>query len=112
MEEFTAEFAKRKFVYINGYTSSIVLFAKFLERQGISIKQLCPTLRYCMVTSEMLFDSDRQLLERVLEVPVVNEYGASELDLIAFSHPDGDFRLNNQTQYVEILAQVSPFDEQ
>ena len=105
MEEFTAEFAKRKFVYINGYTSSIVLFAKFLERQGISIKQLCPTLRYCMVTSEMLFDSDRQLLERVLEVPVVNEYGASELDLIAFSHPDGDFRLNNQTQYVEILDQ-------
>ncbi|WP_342750432.1 phenylacetate--CoA ligase family protein [Aureitalea marina] len=103
MEEFVGIFAKRPFVYINGYTSSIVLFAKYLERENIQIKSLCPTLTHCFVTSEMLFDSDKELLERVLQVPVINEYGASELDLIAFSHPDGDFRLNNETQYVEIL---------
>ena len=103
MGQFVKEFAKRPFVYINGYTSSIVLFAKYLERENIQIKSLCPTLTHCFVTSEMLFESDKELLERVLEVPVINEYGASELDLIAFTHPDGDFRLNNETQYVEIL---------
>ena len=51
----------------------------------------------------MLFDDDKVLLERQFGVPVVNEYGASELDLIAFQNPEGEWQVNAETLYVEIL---------
>ena len=36
-------------------------------------------------------------------VPVVNEYGASELDLIAFTNSEDEFVVNSETLFVEIL---------
>ncbi len=42
MEEFLQEFQKKKFDYINGYTSSIVLFAKFLRKKDLVLKEICP----------------------------------------------------------------------
>lgn len=103
MEHFFKHFKKKRFDHINGYTSSIVLFAKFVETKGVVLKEVCPTLKYCFVTSEMLFDSDRSLLEKAFGVPVINEYGASELDLIAFDHPKHGFLLNSETLFIEIL---------
>lgn len=103
MEQFLAVFKKKPFDHINGYTSSIVLFAKFIQKKGLVLSSVCPTLKYCVVTSEMLFEKDRELLESVFGVPVVNEYGASELDLIAFQHPEFGFLLNSETLFVEIV---------
>ena len=103
LERFLNEFKTRRFDYINGYTSSIVLFAKFLQQKNIVLTSICPTLKVCVVTSEMLFDKDKILLEKQFGVPVVNEYGASELDLIAFQNPDGEWQVNSETLFVEIL---------
>ncbi len=103
LEEILNSFKKRQFVYINGYTSAIVLFAKYLERKGIILLDICPTLKYCIVTSEMLFDDDRELMETVFGVTVINEYGASELDLLAFSNGKGELEINSRTIFVEIL---------
>jgi len=103
LEGFLNEFKTRKFDYINGYTSSIVLFAKFLQQKNIVLKSICPTLKVCVVTSEMLFEDDKTLLEKQFGVPVVNEYGASELDLIAFENPAGEWQVNSETLFVEIL---------
>jgi len=97
------KFKKTAFKYINGYTSPIVQFAKFLQDKNIVLKTVCPSLDFCMVTSEMLFDSDKQLMEHQFGIPVINEYGASELDLIAFEDPKGDFILNSETLFVEIV---------
>ena len=100
-------FKTKKFDYINGYTSSIVLFGKYLQARNIILTDVCPTLKVCMVTSEMLFEEDKILLEKHLGIPVVNEYGASELDLIAFqSRSDGtnyEWQVNSETLFVEIL---------
>ena len=103
LEGFLKDFKTKKFDYINGYTSSIVLFAKFLQKKKIILKEICPTLKVCMVTSEMLFDEDKQLLEKQFGIPIVNEYGASELDLIAFQNPVGEWQINSETLFVEIL---------
>lgn len=103
LEEILIHFHKKKFDYINGYTSSIVLFAKYLQTKNIVLKQVCPTLKVCMVTSEMLFDDDKILLEKWLGIPIVNEYGASELDLIAFQNPNDEWQINAETLFVEIL---------
>jgi phenylacetate-CoA ligase len=103
LDRFLKKFETKKFDYINGYTSSIVLFAKFLQQKNIVLKSICPTLKVCVVTSEMLFEEDKILLEKQFGVPVVNEYGASELDLIAFQNPNGEWQVNSETLFVEIL---------
>ena len=103
LEDFLKDFKTKKFDYINGYTSSIVLFAKFLQKKNIVLAAICPTLKVCMVTSEMLFEEDKVLLENQFGIPIVNEYGASELDLIAFQNPEGEWQVNSETLFVEIL---------
>ncbi|MGB7842042.1 MAG: phenylacetate--CoA ligase family protein [Salinimicrobium sp.] len=103
MEEFLQEFQKKKFNYINGYTSSIVLFAKFLKKKGIILKEICPNLKLCIVTSEMFFKEDKALLEKQFGVKVVNEYGASELGLLAFENKMGEWILNSETMLVEVV---------
>ncbi|TDE04339.1 phenylacetate--CoA ligase family protein [Flavobacterium sandaracinum] len=103
LEKMLKKFQNKKFNYINGYTSSIVLFAKFLQKKNIVLTSICSTLKVCMVTSEMLFDDDKMLLEKQFGIPIVNEYGASELDLIAFQNTEGEWQVNSETLFVEIL---------
>ena len=103
LEGFLQKFKSKKFDYINGYTSSIVLFAKFLQKKNIVLKTICPSLKVCVVTSEMLFEEDKIVMEKQFGVPVINEYGASELDLIAFENPEGEWQVNSETLFVEIL---------
>lgn len=107
LEKILKKFQNKKFDYINGYTSSIVLFAKFLQKRNIVLTTICPTLKVCMVTSEMLFEEDKLLLEKQFGIPIVNEYGASELDLIAFESrsvgTQDEWQVNSETLFVEIL---------
>jgi phenylacetate-CoA ligase len=103
LEKVLLKFQNTKFDYINGYTSSIVLFAKFLQKKNIVLTSVCPTLKCCVVTSEMLFEEDKMLMEKQFGVPIINEYGASELDLIAFQNPNGEWQVNSETLFVEIL---------
>lgn len=111
-EQWIAVFKKKKLEYMNGYTSSMVQFAKYLKRKEVKLKDICPSLHVCIVTSEMLFDDDKKLMETQFGVPVVNEYGASELDLIAFQNPEGLWQVNSESLFVEVLDEdnnVLPF---
>ncbi|MFM9825577.1 phenylacetate--CoA ligase family protein [Flavobacterium sp.] len=103
LEQFLKKFRNKKFDYINGYTSSIVLFAKYLQQKNIILTDVCPTLKACIVTSEMLFEEDKILMEKYFGVTVINEYGASELDLIAFENQEADWRLNAESLFIEVL---------
>ncbi|KAA5827408.1 phenylacetate--CoA ligase family protein [Algibacter amylolyticus] len=114
-EKHLQKFTKTPFEYLNGYTSSIVQFAKFLQDKNLVLKTICPTLKACIVTSEMLFDHDKKLMETQFGVPIINEYGASELDLIAFENPNGNWQVNSESLYVEILDDnnsVLPYGEE
>ena len=103
LEKILKKFQNKQFDYINGYTSSIVLFAKFLQKKNIILSAICPTLKVCIVTSEMLFEDDKILLEKQFSIPIVNEYGASELDLIAFQNTKDEWQVNAETLFIEIL---------
>ena len=102
-EKTLSKFKSTSFEFINGYTSPIVQFAKFLKHKDIVLTTICPSLKVCIVTSEMLFEDDKTLMENYFGVPVVNEYGASELDLIAFQNTKDEWQVNNETLYVEVL---------
>lgn len=115
MITFLERFRKSPFDYVNGYTSAIVLFAKYLEKHKFVLKEICPSLKVCIVTSEKLFDNDKCLIEETFGVPVVNEYGASEVGLIAFENAEGEWIVNCESLFIEILDEdnrVLPYGEE
>ena len=103
LDKFLALFERKDFIYVNGYTSSLVMLAKHCIERDIVIKQICPSLQSVFTTSEVCDDIDRKILEKGFGVKIINEYGAAELDLIAFEDRDGDWLVNYETLYVEIL---------
>ncbi len=103
LEAVLKDFKEIKFEYINGYTSSLVVFAKFLINKNLVLKAICPSLKVVFPTSEVVDEIDRKTMEKAFDVHIRNEYGAAELDILAFEDEDGDFVLNEETLYVEIL---------
>ncbi len=103
MQQMITKFRSAKFDYINGYTNSIVLLAQYLKKKDLYLDTICPTLKVCIVTSEMLLEDDKKLLEERFRIPIVNEYGSAELDIIALENPDGIWKVNAENLLVEIL---------
>lgn len=115
LSEYLDKFGRCPFTYINGYTSSLVLFARYIISQGLVLNEICPTLKVVFTTSEVCDEVDRALMEKGFGVKVVNEYGAAELDLIAFQDSEGDWLVNYESLLVEVLDQdgnpVNPGEE-
>tara|TARA_R110002012_G_scaffold6531_1_gene30657 strand:+ start:140999 stop:142309 length:1311 start_codon:yes stop_codon:yes gene_type:complete len=103
LADMVKKFSKTPFDYINGYTSSIVLLAKHLKKHQLILTDICPTLKACIVTSEMLFPDDLKLMEQQFNVPIINEYGASEVGLIAFQNKKNQLEVDSELLFVEIL---------
>lgn len=101
-EQWIKKFSKTKFEFITGYTSVIVAFAKYLIKKEIVLLEVCPTLKVCLPTSEMLSEEDKKVLEKAFNIPIINEYGSAEFGLIALEK-DKHWILNNLNLYVEVL---------
>jgi phenylacetate-CoA ligase len=101
--QYVEKFRQTPFDYLNGYTSSLVLFAKYCIKAGVVLKDICPSLKVCITTSEMCKPIDREIMEKGFGVKLVNEYGAAELDLLAFEDADGDWLINEENLFIEIL---------
>lgn len=94
---------KDKISYIYGYTNTIVAFAKYLKKNKIILSNICPEIRNCIVTAEMLHSDDKKLISENLGVRVINEYGISEIGLAGFDTLDDDLVLSEETIFYEIL---------
>ncbi|MBL0109096.1 MAG: hypothetical protein IPP52_17945 [Ignavibacteria bacterium] len=103
LEIFLKRFESSEFDYIYGYTNSIVLFARFIIRKKIVLKEVCPSLKVCICTSENCTEEDKKIISEAFGVPAVNEYGTSEVDLIAFEDFSGKWKLSEENIYIEIL---------
>lgn len=103
LEKFLKRFESSAFDYIYGYTNSIVLFARFIIRKNIILKKVCPSLKVCICTSENCTEEDKKIITEAFGVPAVNEYGTSEVDLIAFEDFKGNWKLSEENIFIEIL---------
>jgi phenylacetate-CoA ligase len=115
LQKMVNKFERTQFDYINGYTGSIVLLAKYLQKKDLFLDIICPSLKVCIVTSEMLFENDKKLLEERFRIPIINEYGSAELDIIALENPEGVWKINSETLFVEILDEndcVLPYGQE
>jgi phenylacetate-CoA ligase len=93
---------RHKPVFIRGYTSSLYFWSQYLLDQGWAV-QVWDELKAVIVTSEVLYDWQRTSIEQAFGCPVVNEYGANEAGMIAYSCPEGSLHLMDENLYVELV---------
>lgn len=103
LRKFEQRITQGSFEYLYGYTSALVMFARYLLLVGKCLKDRAPGLKVCIVTSETCTAEDSLLLERAFGIPVVREYGLSETCITAFDYPQGYWQVNNETLYTETV---------
>jgi len=101
------KFKKIKFDYIYGYTSAIVLFAKYLVRNKIKFKEIAPNVKCCIVACEVCTSENRALLENVFGIKIINEYGTSEVGIIAFGDDETDWKIMTDDLYCEVVDDMN-----
>lgn len=84
--------------YFYGYVSIIREFAQFLEDAGKSLP-----VKTVITTSEVLSDTDRELISRVFQAKVFDEYGCGEVGTIAHECELGGRHLNSENVLIEII---------
>lgn len=100
-EVFLQRFKKHRFKYVYGYTNAIRHFSGYLLNKGIVLKDICPSLNVVLVTSEMCTPADKEVIEKACGVPVVIEYGASEVGIMGIDDKQGKMRLSEELLYLE-----------
>mgnify|MGYP006167224127 CR=1 FL=1 len=104
LTKFLKKFKKHSFQFIYGYTNSLVLFARFLIIKKIILKDVCPSIKLCITTSETCTKEDKYLLYKGFGVKIVNEYGISEAGgITAFEDFEGNWTLSSETQFIEFV---------
>jgi phenylacetate-CoA ligase len=72
----------RDATYLVGFTSTLFKLARFMQSEGLAPPA---RLRAVVVTAEMVTPAEVELIETAFRVPVVVEYGAGEVGVIAVS---------------------------
>ncbi len=85
-----------------GYPSSLSLIAEHAIKRGLRMADL--GIRVVFVTSERLYDEQRQLLASTFGCPVANGYGARDAGFIAHECPEGRLHLSAEDIIVETIG--------
>ena len=103
LEKHIPKFMRKSYKYIYGYTNSLVLFGEFLKSRNLVLNEICPSLKLCVTTSEVLTQENRNLLTEAFGIKVINEYGASETGIIAFENIYNEWILSEEILYIETI---------
>lgn len=91
--------------YAYGYASLIMRLARQAERRGLSPP---PGLRAAVLTAELSTAAERDWLGGVLDCRVADEYGCSEMDIIAFTCPEGGRHVMAENVVLESVPGGAP----
>ena len=97
---------KYKPSYIYGYTSAVFEFINFMKNRNLRFKG--DFIKAIIVTSEVLVAEQREIMESYLNIPVVNEYGCSEVGIIAAECPHHGLHISAENIIVEIINKNAP----
>lgn len=102
LDAFTNRLLKFRPKYFYGYPSVLHKYAAWLDQREYAIgKEL--KLNAVITTGEILYDFQRRAIQNSFSCPVVNEYGSTELGVIAFECSRGHLHLNADHVYVETV---------
>ena len=101
-DEWIKRFKKKDFEYAYGFTSAIVLFSRYLLEKSICLKQICPSIKVCIVTSEICTHEDKKIIEEAFGIKVVIEYGSKDVGLIGYECEEGNLHIPEENVYIEL----------
>lgn len=102
LDRYVAEIERRRPRMLFGYPSSLSLIAAHAAARGRRLDQL--GIRVVFVTSEKLYDSQRETIGRVFGCPVANGYGARDAGFIAHECPAGSLHISAEDIVVETVT--------
>ncbi len=100
LDSFVASIRRARPKMLFGYPSSLSHIAKYADDRGINMQDL--GIRVAFVTSERLYDHQRQQIERTFACRVANGYGGRDAGFIAHECPEGSLHITAEDIIVEI----------
>ncbi|MDR1996229.1 AMP-binding protein [Azonexus sp.] len=101
LDGFVATIRATRPAMLFGYPSSLSLIARHAEKRGLAMNDL--GIKVAFVTSERLYDHQRDDISRVFGCPVANGYGSRDAGFIAHQCPQGGMHLTAEDILVEIV---------
>lgn len=101
LDEFVARIRDFHPQMLFGYPSSLSLIARHAEKRGQAMNDL--GIKVAFVTSERLYDHQRDDILRVFGCPVANGYGGRDAGFIAHQCPEGGMHITAEDIIVEIV---------
>jgi phenylacetate-CoA ligase len=87
--------------YFYGYPSLIYEFACYLQRMKYSLEWL--KLKGIILTGELIVPRQLAVIEETFRAPAINEYGCTEVGIIAFQCPNGSMHVMSHNIILEVL---------
>jgi len=84
-----------------GYPSALAHIASHAEKRGVAMTDL--GIKVAFVTSERLYDYQRDKIQAVFGCPVANGYGGRDAGFIAHQCPEGAMHITAEDIIVEIV---------
>jgi phenylacetate-CoA ligase len=101
LDGFVATIRATRPAMLFGYPSSLSLIARHAEKRGQAMNDL--GIKVAFVTSERLYDHQRDDISRIFGCPVANGYGGRDAGFIAHQCPQGGMHLTAEDILVEII---------
>lgn len=101
LDGFIAQIRHIKPKMLFGYPSALAHIATHAENKGIAMHDL--GIKVAFVTSERLYDHQRDKIQSVFGCPVANGYGGRDAGFIAHQCPQGGMHITAEDIIVEII---------
>lgn len=103
LDRFLARIRARRPKMLFGYPTVLSHIARHAEQKGQRMDDL--GIRVAFVTSECLYDAQREQITRVFGCPVANGYGGRDAGFIAHQCPAGGMHITAEDIIVEVLGE-------
>jgi len=100
-DDFIARLNHTKPDYVYGYAQTIFRFSEYVVKKGCDLSHL--TLKAIIVTGEMIYADQMEIIEAAFKCPISNEYGCTEVGIIAMECPDKGMHLMIENLFIEFL---------
>lgn len=94
---------RKRICYINGYAASLYVFAQYVHREQIDLKQI----KVVFSTSENLTEEYRVFIEDTFDCKVVDCYGARDAGITAYEASRHHYQIGYNVM-TEIVDEIAP----
>ena len=88
---------------ITGYPSILLEWAKFIEKEGVTINP-----HFVRTEAEILTKESRTYLENIFKCDIFDEYGSAEMVQYAFECPEHNYHISVDNAVLEFLDDSEP----